>query len=304
LQFVDPGKGLDFKKGVDTKLRMEKSSSDLLVAEQNEIWQKWAVRLKSAKSEEEYAQAYDEVNAFLRDFGDPALGRKGDGTVYGDSGSASHWEKTLIILLAGQPCKKILEIGCGDGRLALALAQRGAQVKGIDISKVAVEVAQQIAGGLKLEQGRVDFGLGNAMKLEDASNTFDYAVSADMAEHLQPSDFDLHLKEVHRVLKPGGAYIITLPGKTPEEINDPLHLGNYTRAEVAAKLVGAGFKADCALETVFKRVGHVRDIFGEPRTAKSRLTHALSRFPVIGQAVGLKLIRRWTNNQNFFYAIK
>lgn len=285
---------------------LNSTSTSTLTQEQNRIWEKWSTQLKQASSPEEYAQAYDEINSFLRDHGDPGLKREVDGTIYGYTGSAENWEKALIVKLAGRAGARILEIGCGDGRMAIALAQKGARVRGLDISKVAIEAAKLVSSRLPDAEvsTRLDFVVGSATTLAEPDATYDTAVSADMAEHLAPADFEAHLREVFRVLKPGGGYVITLPGKVPDEENDPLHLGNYHSWEVADRIRAAGFEAVPALLELYNRNRDLAEIFGAPKTAKSRVTHTLSCLPVVGPVVGRALVRRWSGTLNFFYARK
>ncbi len=273
----------------------------LLNADQKVIWEKWADILKTDPSPENYAKAYDEVNAFLRDKGDPARGRSADGTIYGETGDENDWQKSIIISLAGQPGKRVLEVGCGDGRLVLAISRRGARAKGIDISKVAIETARQIGARQKLD---VEFEAADAIELAEADQSFDFVLSSDMVEHLNPEQVVRHLQEVRRVLRPGGAYIVSLPAWEPPEKVDPLHLGNYHPHEFAGLLRKAGFFPELAPKKLYRKTGDLVSILGPAKTAKAKIFRGFTKLPLIGGSVGCKLIERWCGRLNFFYAEK
>ena len=276
------------------------SPNNKLKAAQDAIWAKWADTLKKDPSPENYAKAYDEINAFLRDQGDPGRSRAADGTIYGDTGDENDWQKRIIALLAGAPGNRVLETGCGDGRMSMSIAQRGATVKGIDISVVAIDAANKLAAARKLTN--VTFKAGNAIVLDEPSSTYDYVVSSDMVEHLNPEQVTKHFQEVHRVLKPKGVYIVSLPGWEPADRVDPLHLGNYHPPEFMALLRKGGFEPTLAPEALYLRTGDLAPILGTPKTAKAKVSRAVTKFPGVGRSVGCKLIHRWCDKLNFFYA--
>lgn len=270
-------------------------------AAQQRIWEKWADTLKKDPSKENYAKAYDEVNAFLRDQGDPARGRAADGTVYGETGAEDDWQKSIITKLVGGQGKRVFEVGCGDGRLSMSIARTGAQVKGIDISEVVIESARKIAAR---KQIAIQFEKADAIELAEPSDNYDFAVSSDMVEHLNPEQVIRHMKEVLRVLKPGGAYVISVPGWEPPERVDPLHLGNYHPPEFQAILQEAGFVAVPAAQMLYRQTGDLEAVLGKPKTLKAKMMRFLALWPVVGESVGRKLIHRWCSELNFFYAQK
>lgn len=92
---------------------------------------------------------------------------------------------------------QILDVGCGDGQIARALAAQGSSVLGIDPTQLHISIARERAGGPTYE-------LGSALKLpvDDASQ--DAVVACLVFEHID--DVDTALSEVARVLKPGGQF--------------------------------------------------------------------------------------------------
>ena len=118
----------------------------------------------------------------------------------------------LIIQSMGKATGKILDIGSGNGVLAIKLAQQNdqAEVVGIDYwgedweySKNACEKNAEWGGVAQ----RVRFQKGDAAKLEFADNTFDGAVSnLTFHEVRSITDKKLVVQEALRVVKPGGTF--------------------------------------------------------------------------------------------------
>ena len=274
---------------------------EALKSRQKAIWDRWAKTLDTDPSAENYALAYDEINAFLRDNGDPMQDRGADGTIYGRTGAEEDWNKKIIAALVGLPEKKVLELGCGDGRLAIAIARNGACVKGIDISRIAIESARRNAIDAHLP---VIFELANAIEPSEPAGSYDYVVSVDVVEHLNPAQTAQHLSEVFRILKPGGAYVISIPCWEPPERVDILHLGNYHPWEFRRILTQAGFSALSAPEMLLRRTGDLNFILGVPKTLKAKIMRLLASLPVTGKWIQAKLLNRWCSDANFFFAQK
>lgn len=100
---------------------------------------------------------------------------------------------------------RVLEIGCGTGSLLLAVnrAQPGAEVIGLDPDPAALKIAQRKAG----RAGRafqLDPGFADQLPYPDAS--FDRVLSSFMYHHLSHQVKGRTLREVRRVLKPGGRF--------------------------------------------------------------------------------------------------
>jgi SAM-dependent methyltransferase len=93
-----------------------------------------------------------------------------------------------------------LEIGCGSGRWCHYLSTSG-QVVGVDLSPSMVRRAQELGGGPQ-------FCLGMAQALPFADNTFDLALSVTVLMHVPDELKSACVKELVRVLRPGGAAIL------------------------------------------------------------------------------------------------
>jgi 2-polyprenyl-6-hydroxyphenyl methylase/3-demethylubiquinone-9 3-methyltransferase len=94
---------------------------------------------------------------------------------------------------------RILDVGCGAGFLANALALSGYLVTGVDLSKSTLEVAQNHDS-----TKTVDYRYGNAYNLEFEDGAFNVVCAMDFLEHVEYPEKIVH--EVARVLKPGGLF--------------------------------------------------------------------------------------------------
>ena len=115
-----------------------------------------------------------------------------DVTLSGDSPFATLPRETALRLL-GPPRGRLLDIGCGGGSHMAAFAEAGWAPTGVDPSGAQLELAR--ARRCDVVQGR-----GEALPFEDAS--FDAAVS--MWTHTDVDDWGRVLREIARVLRPGG----------------------------------------------------------------------------------------------------
>ena len=103
---------------------------------------------------------------------------------------------------AGLQCGRLLEIGCGDGDFLVAAEAAGWQVTGIEYSATACETARR-----RLQKGEVRCGELQSAGLP--AEQFDLCVLSDVIEHVRdPLGF---LREIHRLLKPGGTLFIATP---------------------------------------------------------------------------------------------
>ena len=91
----------------------------------------------------------------------------------------------------------VLDVGCGDGQIARALAAQGSTVLGIDPTQLHIDIANQRAGG-------PTYQLGCATELPVADNSQDAVVACLVFEHID--EVDAAIAEVARVLKPGGQF--------------------------------------------------------------------------------------------------
>ncbi len=143
----------------------------------------------------------------------------------------------------GAAARDVLEIGCGTGDLTCALAQGAPRVVAIDLASRELKLAQLRAARYPELKGRIEFLRMNAVRLELADSSFDFAVSTSMIEHLHPDDVDRHLREVWRVLRPAGRYLVWCPNRLGHHKDRPFHLCVMSYRELRARMRAAGFRS-------------------------------------------------------------
>jgi len=105
----------------------------------------------------------------------------------------------------------VLEIGSAQGRALIALSRAGHRATGVEPWTPAIEVARQLAkqhgAALEIREGRCE-----ALPFEDGR--FDVVLAFSVLEHV--TDLDISLREIARVLKPGGLlYFDTASAMSP-----------------------------------------------------------------------------------------
>jgi SAM-dependent methyltransferase len=102
----------------------------------------------------------------------------------------------------------ILDYGCGDAaHCAMHAARHGYDAVAIDLSDVAIENARELAAREGLAD-RIDFRVMNAEELQFPDATFDVVSGQGVIHHL---DIDPAMREIARVLKPGGHAVFVEP---------------------------------------------------------------------------------------------
>ncbi|MDI6808602.1 MAG: class I SAM-dependent methyltransferase [Candidatus Eisenbacteria bacterium] len=130
--------------------------------------------------------------------------RKAVSKFYAIAGSSRECYEELIFSECSG--KNVLEYGCGAGSYAFPLANRGASVVGIDISKEAIEIASSRAKEEGLD--KVVFAVMDAEATQFEDNSFDMVCGTAILHHLR---VDRALNEIVRVLKPEGKAVFIEP---------------------------------------------------------------------------------------------
>lgn len=144
---------------------------------------------------------------------------------------------------------KVLDIGCGNGHLIKRLAKMGWDVEGMDFDPVAVEYCNQ--QGLNARAG--DF-----FELNYPSNTYDAVTMSHVIEHV-PDPLKT-LKEIHRILKPGGKIVMATPNSESWMYTDlfkgdwlslhpPAHIHIFNLKNLSKVVTDVGFKLGTAKTT-------------------------------------------------------
>jgi ubiquinone/menaquinone biosynthesis C-methylase UbiE len=116
-----------------------------------------------------------------------------------------YWYELIDDASSRYPGGQVLEVGCGAGWEAVRWARAGMAVTGIDLSDAALALATR-----NLEHNGLDGTLmwGNAEELPFEDDTFDVVSSLGVLH--QTESTEAAVREVHRVLKPGGQAMVSI----------------------------------------------------------------------------------------------
>jgi 2-polyprenyl-3-methyl-5-hydroxy-6-metoxy-1,4-benzoquinol methylase len=132
---------------------------------------------------------------------------------------------------------RTLDIACGSGYGTAMLCAAGAKsVTGIDISGDAVDYAMS-----RYQAPDLKYMLGDAQAIPLPDGSMDTVVSYETIEHVP--DWRVFLKEVRRVLRPGGTFLVSTPNITVTSYGqhppyNPHHLKEFTPEEFVRVLEG------------------------------------------------------------------
>lgn len=131
----------------------------------------------------------------------------------------SSWEfQTLLKQLGKIRQNKILDIACGGGRIAIPLAQRGAEVTGVDISKEMLNHAKKLAKK-KLCHKHTEFINEVAWDTKLPSGVYDKVLLLGILEHLPDNFKKKAIKEAYRLTKRGGKIYLVINNKNSFFLN-------------------------------------------------------------------------------------
>ena len=103
---------------------------------------------------------------------------------------------------------RALDLGCGTGTLALRAAKKGAEVKAIDINPGMLEVAKEKAEAAHLSKNIEFVEMGVAELGNETDHCYDVVMSGLCLSELTEEELDFTLKEVSRILKPEGLFLV------------------------------------------------------------------------------------------------
>lgn len=141
-------------------------------------------------------------------------------------------EKRITALAGLTPLKgeRLLDVGCGDGTYTRRFAEGWEHVTAVDVEpERLIDFRTEIAG---TEHDRIVVRQMPAEKLDLPNDTFDTVTTIEVLEHVQ--DLDLTISEIHRVLGPGGRFLVTTPNRWfPFETHGPIIFGKRRKPHVA-----------------------------------------------------------------------
>jgi SAM-dependent methyltransferase len=160
---------------------------------------------------------------------------------------------------------KVLDAGSGEGFGVDMMRKANLEALGIDLSAEVVEKTNDRYGPY--------YGVGSIVKIPFENETFDSITCMEVIEHVPETDAVIALKEMYRVLRPGGVFVLSTPNSRNSlggEVND-YHFKEYTSEEMSALLHQTGFQ-DIEMQGLFCANPAVQGM------AKSSLAKAWMRF--------------------------
>jgi len=202
-----------------------------------------------------------------------------------DIESYKHWDYPWVIINSGvKPGLRVLDSGAGRGFLQVYLAKTGCEVHSVDIRNLASKQMTKLKRILKKEDDdrrvikkinrrygvNIQFRKESITKLSFADSFFDIVFNISVLEHLNHDDVPAAVKELVRVLKPGGTLALTIDYNLS---TSPNKIGFNTEElmELIVKPSGLKLKGDIDLniDDWDKKVKEVNDFFNTKNDAVS-----------------------------------
>jgi ubiquinone/menaquinone biosynthesis C-methylase UbiE len=185
-----------------------------------------------------YGELYDELIGSLEDHPRKAV----------NAGEEPAHPEGYIVRQAAMVIREVdandvfLDIGGGDCRLALAVAPHVAKTIVVDVSDALVPTDHGVRNFEFVKTRGVDIPL--------PTESVSFIYSNQVMEHLHPEDAIAQLRELYRVLKPGGRYLLRTPNRVTgphdvskyfDDVARGTHMKEYTYASLSEVLRDAGF---------------------------------------------------------------
>ena len=182
----------------------------------------------------------------------------------------------ILSMCRDLPPSRILDVGCGNGSVALELAKRGHSVVGIDLAESGIQVARE-----SCPQGRFELVPADKNILKNlGEEPFDLVYSGEVVEHLyDPRSF---MAGCYVATKPKGRFICTTPyhgywknlavsisggwDRHADPLFDGGHIKFFSRRTLSALMVEAGFG-----ELQFRGVGRLPYLWKSMVIASTKL---------------------------------
>jgi demethylmenaquinone methyltransferase/2-methoxy-6-polyprenyl-1,4-benzoquinol methylase len=142
-------------------------------------------------------------------------------------GQHRRWKQLVVALAGPRPGLRALDLCCGTGDLAFALARGGAEVIGLDFSEPMLAVAKRRGSkiqSLKVNVERLHFARGDAQQLPFADSSFAIVTMGYGLRNLR--NWETGLREMQRVAQPGGRVVALEFGKPANRWWRGVYLGH------------------------------------------------------------------------------
>lgn len=176
------------------------------------------------------------------------------------------------------PHATYVEIGCGDAAPTKVIANHVQTAIGVDVTSALVTGAAPAA---------FRFVQSDGVNLSIPDDTVDLVFSNQLMEHLHIEDATFQLREIYRILKPGGSYLCCTPNRLtgPHDISayfgyEPagLHLREYDHRSLGRLFRSVGFRRVVAMAMAMAK-GRILNVPTRITEAAESLVEALPRRP-------------------------
>jgi demethylmenaquinone methyltransferase/2-methoxy-6-polyprenyl-1,4-benzoquinol methylase len=145
-----------------------------------------------------------------------------------------HWKHRVVELAAVRPGQPALDVCCGTGDIALALARGGSEVTGLDFSRAMLEIAEnRRPKNTQSATLNPKFIQGDAQQLPFPENSFDAVTVGYGLRNL--SSWETGLGEMLRVARPGGRLVVLDFGKPSNAVWRTIY---YAHLKLTVPLLG------------------------------------------------------------------
>ncbi len=147
------------------------------------------------------------------------------------------WKRRVVEFAAVQTGDRALDLCCGTGDLALALAQRGAETIGLDFSEAMLEVAERRRQkSPKSQVSNLKFLQGDAQQIPFPDQSFDIVTVGYGLRNL--TNWEVGLAEMNRVARPGARLVVLDFGKPPNAVWRAVY---FAHLKISVPLLGWTF---------------------------------------------------------------
>lgn len=188
------------------------------------------------------------------------------------------------------PGDRVADLGCGWGTFGFVLADRVAEVVGIDFSEKSVSICDKRLAANPHDNLRFLCADAGDTGLEDGQ--FDVVIAADLFEHLYPDDSVRVAAEAFRLLRPGGHFSTWTPhrGHVLEALKnrdiilkrDISHVDYKSMARMKTLLTDAGFE----IERAYYAASHLPVLRTAERLLQGAVPFLRRRIAVLGRRPG------------------
>lgn len=185
----------------------------------------------------------------------------------------------------------VLEVGCGEGRGIDLILPQSTSFTAVDkIESALVKLRIKYPSGKFLAMNIPPLG-----ELKD--NAYDVLITFQVIEHIEKDD--LFLKELHRVLKPGGIALVTTPNRKMSLTRNPWHVREYLAAEL--KKLAEKYFATVEMKGITGNE-KVMTYYQENKKSVERITrldvlNLQYRLPASLLRIPYELMNRWNRNK-------